>query len=425
MDRRKFLTSTAALASVSLAGQTISAKAQRILDHDSEEYWQTIIDQYEVPDHFINLNAGHWGMMSKPVLDAFIEHTKFVNSHNSQYIGHGVVTDPDARNYGKEYGEILAMLAKRLGVGTDEIVITRNATESMQLLISGYNKLKAGDTVLYTDKAYGTMMVEMRNLKALRGTNVVQLKVPHPATYENQIAVFEQGIKENPKTKLILVTHMSNQTGVIVPIKEIQRMARGCGVDVIVDMAHSFGQYDYDFADLDLDFVGFNLHKWIGAALGVGLMYIKKDRIKDIDKKLSFGPDDNEEIRFRALTGTMNMAIVLSIKDALYFLDDIGIKHIDRRFKALRDQWVKEFLDDDRVDILNPEDDRMHAGLTTFRINAIENARELGKTLYRDYRINTTTIGNLSGVRIAPGLHNSLDEMDKLAAAIKEIASKQ
>ncbi len=424
MDRRKFLQSTAALASVSMAGSTIAANAQAMMDKDSDEYWKTIMAQYKVTDEFINLNAGHWGIMSEPVLEAFVKHTRFINAYSSYFVGHGRAAIPTARNYGLERAEVISMLADKLGVGADELVLTRGATESLQLLISGYNNIEPGDTVLFGDAAYFSMEAEMRHLKVHRGANVVELKVPDPASHDNIIALFEQGIKDHPKTKLILLTHMANRTGVIIPLKEITAMARSHGVDVIVDMAHSWGQADFDFADQGVDFVGFNLHKWIGAPLGVGLMYIKKERMLDIDTKSSKGPPGNDDINNRAQTGTMNLAAVMAVKDALIFLDKIGIEHIDRRFKALRNQWTKEFLDDDRVDILNPEDERMHAGLTSFRINAHKDPRELGKTLLRDYGINTAPIPALNGIRVAPGLYSSKADMDALAVAIKDIVNK-
>ena len=144
----------------------------------------------------------------------------------------------------------------------------------------------------------------------------------------------------------------------------------------------------------------------------------------DIDTKSSKGPPGNVDINNRVQTGTMNMAAVMSVKDELNFVDDIGIKHIDRRFKALRHEWVKEFLDDDRVDILSPEDERMHAGLTSFRIKAHKDTRELGKTLLRDYHINTAPIPNINAIRVSPGLYSSKADMAVLGVAIKDIMNK-
>ncbi|MCC3860783.1 aminotransferase class V-fold PLP-dependent enzyme [Pseudemcibacter aquimaris] len=424
MDRRNFLKTTAALTGASMVAGAVGTNAQAMMDKDSDAYWQTIIDQYKVTDEFINLNAGHWGIMSEPVRKAFAEHTEFINMYSSYYIGHGKSAIPSARNFYQEQNEIIEIAAKKLGVNADELVFTRGATESMQLLISGYNKINPGDTVIYADAAYYSMAAEMRHLKVHRKANVVEVEMPDPVDFQGSIDLFENAIKANPKTKLILLTHMANRTGVIIPIKEISAMARGYGVDVIVDMAHSWGQLDFDFADQGVDFAGFNLHKWIGAPLGVGLMYIKKDRMLDIDTKSSKGKPGNTDINNRVQTGTMNLAAVLSVRDAFKFVDDIGIKHIDKRFRALRHEWVKEFLDDDRVDILTPQDTRMHCGLTSFRINAHTDARALGRTLLQDYQINTAPIPEYNGIRVAPGFYSSKEDMRKLAAAIKDIAGK-
>lgn len=424
MDRRDFIQTTAAIAGITFASGTIAAYAQGSMDKDSEAYWQTIIDQYKVTDEFINLNAGHWGIMSEPVREAFAKHTEFINAYSSYYVGHGKSAIPSARNYNVERVEILGMLAEKLGVQVDELAFTRGATESMQLLISGYNKIEPGDTVIYADSAYYSMAAEMRHLETYRKANVVQLEMPDPVEFQQSVDLFEQAIKDNPKTKLILLTHMANRTGVILPIKEITEMARGYGADVIVDMAHSWGQQDFDFVDQGVDFVGFNLHKWIGAPLGVGLMYIKKSRMLDIDTKSSKGPPGNDDIDNRVQTGTMNLAAVISVRDALKFVNDIGIEHIDKRFRALRHRWTQHFIDDNRVDILSPEDPRMHCGLTSFRINAHPDARALGRQLLTDYAINSAPIPEYNGIRIAPGLYSSMADMDALTAAIKDIASK-
>ena len=177
--------------------------------------------------------------------------------------------------------------------------------------------------------------------------------------------------------------------------------------------------------DQGTDFVGFNLHKWIGAPLGTGFMYIKKNRMLDIDTKSSKGLPGNNDINNRTQTGTMNLAAVMSVREALNFVDAIGIRHIDKRFRALRNEWTKEFINDDRVDILSPEDERMHCGLTSFRINAHNDARELAKTLLNDYAINTAAIPEYNGIRVSPGFYSSKADMATLAVAIKDIANKQ
>jgi len=428
MDRRKFLQSTAALASVSVAAQTNISNAQPTLDKRSEVYWKTIIDQYEVAEGYNNLNAGHWGLMSVPVMEAYFENTRKINRDYSLYVGSGKAVDPDRfGNYWQEADEVVALLAKKLNVGADELVLTRNITESMQLLFAGYNKLKPGDSVIFTDTDYGSMQAEVKYLEERRGANVISVSVPDPASYQGFIDFYEKVIKDNPTTKLMLLTHMSSRTGVIAPVREIIAMAKSYGVTVILDVAHSWGQFDFDFGDFGADFAGFNLHKWIGAPLGLGLMYIRKDRILDIDPKSGKGGKVNTEIKNRIQTGTVNMPAVITVPKAIEFQDSIGIKHIGRRFRDLRNQWVNQMIDDDRFEALTPQDERMYAGITSFRlktINSNEGYGKLHRTLLSKYKINANPYGGMrrgGAIRVSPALYSSKADMDALAAALKDI----
>lgn len=419
MDRRQFLTSSALFAGLSMAGIPALSFAYTPRAADDEDFWKIIQDEYDVTGDVINMEAGYWGIMSIPVTQAYIQHTHFVNQNSSYYA---------RRLYRDDYNKIIARVAKKLGVGEDEIELTRNATEALQCLINGYNKLKEGDTVIYADLDYGSMQSEMRYLKDYRKVNVVAIAMPEPASYENVIAAYKKALDDHPKCKMMLMTHISNRTGLITPVKEIAAMAKARGVDVILDAAHSWGQYDFDFQDLGVDFVGFNLHKWIGVPLGVGMMYIRKNRIHDIDPFRGQAGANSDDVRMRVHTGTMNFAAVLSIPDALDFRENIGQKNITGRLRYLRNQWVNQVIDNKNVEILTPQDERMYAAITSFRIKgktSREENMELMKTLTDKYGIFTTTMGSInsgSGIRVSPALYNSKEDANKLAAAINDIA---
>jgi len=420
MDRRQFLTSSAALATVAMTALPIMSFAQSTRMPDDENFWQIIRSQYDVTSDITNLEAGYWGIMSIPVTQAYIRNTHYVNQNSSYYV---------RRLYRQDYDNIIARLAKKLGVGEDELVLTRNATEALQSLINGYNKLEEGDTVIYADLDYGSMQSEMRYLKTYRKVNVVSIAIPEPASYENVIAAYEKALDDHPKCKMMLLTHVSNRTGLITPVKEVVAMAKSRGVDVILDAAHSWGQFDFDFQDLGVDFVGFNLHKWIGVPLGVGMMYIRKNRILDIDPLRGEAGPDNDQVRTRVHTGTMNFAAVLSIPAALDFRENIGQKNIEGRLRALRNQWVDQVIDNDNVEILSPQDERMYAAITSFRLKgktSYEENRELMNTLndkYGIFMVAISGINNGGGIRVSPSLYNSREDMDKLAAAINDITS--
>ncbi len=418
MDRRQFLTSSAAVAGLSVANFPLFAMAQQSRDADDENFWAIIRNQYDVTSDVTNLEAGYWGIMSIPVTQDYIKNTHYVNQNSSYYA---------RRLYRKDYNKIVVRIAKKLGVGADEIVLTRNATESLQSLINGYNKLQEGDTVIYADLDYGSMQSEMRYLKTHRKANVVSIAIPEPASYENVIAAYAKALDDHPNCKMMLMTHVSNRTGLITPVKEVAAMAKARGVDVILDAAHSWGQFEFDFQELGVDFVGFNLHKWIGVPLGVGAMYIRKNRVLDIDPLRGEAGPDNDEVRTRVHTGTMNFAAVMTIPAALDFRENIGQKNIEGRLRALRNQWVDQVIDNKNVEILTPQDERMYAAITSFRLKgktSYEDNRDLMNTLSEKYGIFTVAISGIAkggGIRVSPSLYNSREDMDKLAAAINDI----
>lgn len=420
MKRRDFLISSAAVAALSVANVPVISYANVARDPHDEDFWNFVRSQYDVTGEVTNLEAGYWGIMSIPVTQAYIKNTHFVNQNSSFYV---------RRQYNEDYNKIISRIAAKLGVDEDEIVLTRNASEAMSSLINGYNKLEPGDTVIYADQDYGSMQSEMRYLKKYRGVDVVDIAIPEPASYEAVIDAYKNALDQNPKCKMILLTHVSNRTGIITPVREIADMCKARGVDVLLDAAHSWGQFDFDLQDLGVDFIGFNMHKWIGVPLGVGLLYIRKNRVLDIDPLRGEAGPDNDNVRTRIHTGTVNFASVLTVPAALDFRENIGQKNIEDRLRSLRNQWVSQVLNNQNVEILTPEDPRMYAAITSFRIKGKtsypENA-ELMNLLHEKYGIFTVAIGGLAnggGIRISPSLYNSREDMDKLAAAINDITA--
>ena len=231
------------------------------------DYWSWVQGLYEVNRSIANLENGYWGIMARPVLQAYVENTERVNRDNTYY----------ARgSFSKDFEAVRQRVAKTVGADPDEISLTRGATEALQVLIGGYNRLKEGDVVLYSDLDYDSMQYAMNWLKDRRGVEVKAFAIPEPATKSSVMETYRKVLSETPKAKLLLLTHLSHRTGLVMPIRDIARMARERGVDVIIDAAHSWGQIDFNVKDLDADFVGFNLHKWIGAPVGVGFFYVNR-----------------------------------------------------------------------------------------------------------------------------------------------------
>ena len=370
---------------------------------DDEEFWSKVAALYDKPaGGFIQLENGQFGAMARPVRLAYEQKTEQVNRQTTLYTRGDMVNDA---------AKVHAKVAQLLGVDDDEIVLSRGTTESLQTLIGGYNRLRPGDAVLYADLDYDAMQTCMEGLGRVRGVRVVKINLPEPITRQNVIDAYEQGFSANADVRMVLLTHLSHRTGVIPPIREIADLARSRKIDVILDGGHALGQTEFRLRDLGVQFAGLNLHKWIGAPLGVGVVYIAKDRIGDIDVALASPPSD--KIDARVHTGTVNNAAVLTVADAIDFQRLIGLGAKARRLRYLRDRWAETVRANPKVQVLTPSDPAMHAGLTSFRIKGIVSEADnvtLRKTLMQRYKIMTVErAGPWRGacIRVTPSFINT------------------
>ncbi len=230
-----------------------------------EAYWARVRAYYRVDDQFTNLEAGYYGMMALPVLGEFHRQIDRVNLESSHYA---------RRRYDADLEAARARVAQLVGAKPSEIAFTRGATEALQCLIAQYNRLRPGDTVLYADVDYMAMQHAMNWLADRRGVTVARFDLPELVSHEAALAAYDQALAQHPRTRLLLLTHLNNKSGLIIPVKQITELARSRGADVVLDAAHSFGQVDLTLSDLGADFVGFNLQKWLVAPIGAGVMYI-------------------------------------------------------------------------------------------------------------------------------------------------------
>jgi len=417
ISRRSLL---AGVATGVVARGTFGAGSRPTVPSD-EHYWAKVAAQYDVTREVIQLENGNWGICTKAVLSAYERHLARVNRRNSFYV---------RREFEAEVERIRERIAHELGVGVDEIALTRGATEALQALIGGYNKLRPGDAVLYADLDYDSMQSAMNWLPARRGVQVVKIALPEPATYQGLIDAYAAALDAHPKVRLILLTHLSHRTGLVLPVKEIVALARARGVDAIVDSAHAWGQIDFNVRDLGFDFAGFNLHKWMGAPLGVGVLYIRKPRIPDIDVYMGSEEHPIEDVRARVHSGTSNFAAFLTVPEALDFQGTIGIQAKEARLRYLRDSWAETLRDHAGLQILTPSDHRLYAGITSFRQTGRTSTADniaLAKKLLDDYGIFTvhrTGVAGGSCVRVTPALFNSRSHIEKLVAALIQVSGR-
>ena len=411
LSRRSLLVSAAA----SPGGALAPPGALSEKDPRDEAYWAKVAALYDPPPAgVIQLENGNFGAMARSVRAAYGVHTDRVNRETTLYTRGAI---------GQDLKAVRAKVAGLLGVGADEIAFTRGGTESMQTLIGGYNRLKPGDGVLYADLDYDSMQASMESLARLRGVKVHRIDLPEPATRENLVAAYDQALAQRPDVRLLLLTQLSHRTGLVVPVAQIVAAARARGVDVLLDSGHALGQLDFSLTALGVEFAGLNLHKWIGAPLGVGVVYIRRERIADIDPSPLERP--SERIDARVHTGTVNFAAVLAASEAIDVHQAIGVTAKAARLRYLRDRWVKQVRSLPGVEVLTPDDPALHAGMTSFRLTGrttfAANA-ELRKDLFAKDRIFTIERdGPAKGscIRVTPSFWNTPADMDRLATALR------
>ncbi|MEI5687806.1 aminotransferase class V-fold PLP-dependent enzyme [Sphingomonas kyungheensis] len=386
---------------------------------DDETFWATVAADYDVPQEVIQLENGNWGAMSRPVRAAYEQAVARVNRDTSFYTRRGMTADLTAAR---------AAVAAELGVPAEEIAFTRNATEALKALILGYNRLTPGDAILYADLDYDSMQACMDSLAQRRGVRVRRIALPEPATRAGLIDAYAQAMADEPRLKLILLTHMSHRTGLVIPVREIAAMARARGIDVIVDAAHSWQQLDFALPDLDCDFVGLNGHKWLGAPLGVGILHIRRRALSRIDRDPAEDAAGPDTVMARVHTGTLDYAAWLTVPAALAFQQRIDRAARAARLRALRNRWVGQARTISGLEVLTPDDPALHGAITSFRLrdqtspqaNAAIAQRLLDR--YGVFTVHRAGVAKGACVRVTPSLFTSATDIDRLIVALRDMS---
>ena len=381
-------------------------------------YWDEVRKLYAVTGEITNLENGYWGIMAEPVRREYLRLTDMVNRDNSFYA---------RAKSGPGLEAVRQAVAAAVGAAPEEIALTRGATEALQLLIGNYNRLQPGDTVIYSDLDYDSMQYAMNALEARRGVEVVKFALPEPATRQAVLDAYDAVLAANPKARLLLLTHLSHRTGLVIPVAEIAAMAKARGVDVVVDAAHSWGQIDFAVTDLGADFVGFNLHKWIGAPLGVGFLYIRRDRIADIDRDMGDEDWPEADVRSRVHTGTVNFAAMLAVPQAIALHQEIGAPRKQARLRHLRDYWVSRVKGFKDLQILTPDETGSYGAITSFRLagRTDKAANDAIVATLRDTHgvLTVRRAGVAAGqcIRVTPALYTQEADLDRLVRALAAV----
>ncbi|UAL12394.1 aminotransferase class V-fold PLP-dependent enzyme [Caulobacter segnis] len=423
-SRRHLLQAAATCGGVALTGASATAasatSAPRLAPNSIRA--SDLPAQFDVAPGIHNLEAGYWSMMPRVVAQAYARNCLHVNSANAIWARNVL---PDGAGWTAAAREAQAAIARQVGCLPEEIAVTRSGSDALQMLITNYRNLKPGDAVIHCDLDYDAMIGAMRWLGSHRGARVVSFAMPEPATTANILAAYEDALARNPDAQLLLVTQVSNRTGLVTPVREIVAMARARGVDTIVDAAHGIACLDFQLEDLGADFVGWSVHKWTSAPLGTGAMYIRKSRIADIDIAFENHNLPADNINTRVPAGTVDFPAVMTIPTAVDFHFAVGAAAKEARLRALRNRWVGAVRDLPNVEICVPDDPARSCVITSFRLKGMvtdADAQRVQRRLFEAHRIHTvwrTGIAKGPVIRVTPGLYSTEADVDALAAALR------
>lgn len=377
-----------------------------------EPFWLQIQQAFRQSPHFINLENGYFSPQPLEVMQAQMENIRMINEIPSFYM---------RKRQAEEKQGVKRQLAQLAGCGPEEIVITRNTTESLDTIIAGLD-FEAGDEAILCDQDYGSMQEAFQQRVKRHGLVLKWVDVPlHPKSDSEIVERYEKAI--TPKTKVMLVTQLINISGQILPVRKICDMAHTHGVEVIVDGAHAFAQLNFKIPDLNCDYFGASLHKWLCCPLGAGIMYVKKDKIAKVWPlfgDVAFAADD---IRKFEHIGTHPVATHLTISSAIRFHQLVGPERKQARLHYLKEYWTTAVKDLDRVILNTPLSPDRSSAIANIAVEGMTPS-ELSAYFYDKHRIFTVAINRKSvkGVRVTPHLYTRMSDLDAFTDAIREVA---
>ena len=420
MNKREFLKNVS-LAAVGLPFiRTSFSTSLNTLKHLSpnqiateENFWLQVRKDYSLKPDYINLESGYYNIIPNPTLNHMIDHARMVNYEGSYYMR---TVQWDQKN------AMAAKLAKVVGTSAKNLIITRNTTESLDMVIKGMN-WKKGDEAVYAKQDYGAMKMMFEQVSRRYGTKNIIVSVPnHPTSDEEIIRVYQNAITS--KTKLLMVCHMVNITGQILPIKKICQMAHKKGVQVMVDGAHCVGHFQFKIDDLECDYYGSSLHKWLAVPLGTGMLYVRDKHIDNLWPVFAEHHREPGDIARLNHVGTHPVYHDLSIENAIEYYTMLGAERKEARLRYLQEYWSSKVRTHPNIVVNTPKESFRACGIANVGLKNLK-PHELAKQLMDRYQIFTVAIdyANVQGCRISPNVFTTTQELDVFVKALQELAS--
>lgn len=381
-----------------------------------EDFWEPVQRAFDLDRTWINLNNGGCSPAPSHVMAQLERDLRYSNELPVIHMWRDL--EPRIEVVRRE-------LAREFGCDPEEIAITRNASEGLETCIFGID-LKAGDEVVVSNQNYGRMINAWKQRVARERIVLKEISFPVPCTNPQQIVdAFAAAI--TPRTKVMEITHITNLTGQILPVKELVAMARAKGVQTIVDGAHAFAQFPFTRDELGCDYYGTSLHKWLLAPIGTGMLYVRRDKIPSTWSLMAANPGQEKDIRKYEEIGTHPAANHNAIAVSLAFHRAIGAARKQARLVYLRDRWAKRLLAEGngRVKVLTPLDSKWGGGIGFFNVDGLAHDK-LGNWLMGQYRVVQTPITHpeFTGIRVTPNVYTTLDEIDRFAELVLQAIRK-
>lgn len=376
-----------------------------------EDFWMTIRKGYKLKPDFINLENGYYNFLPEQTLERFITHIREVNLQGSYYM-RTVQFENKA--------SMAARLAELAGCPADELIVTRNTTESLDLIIGGLD-WKPGDEAVMAEQDYPSMLNMFKQVAKRYGVVNKVISIPNnPASDEEIVNLYAGAI--TGKTKLLMVCHMINLTGHILPVRKICDMAHSKGVDVMVDGAHAFAHFKFTIPELNCDYYGSSLHKWLSVPLGAGILYVKKEKIGKVWPLIASGEKKPDDITRLNQIGTHPVHTDLAIADAIDFYKMLGVERKEARLRYLQHYWTDKVRNLPHIELNTPTDPSRSCAIANVGIKGMKPG-DLGDALFKNYKIYTAPIdgAGVHGCRITPNVYTSAAELDVLVKALTEL----
>jgi selenocysteine lyase/cysteine desulfurase len=425
-DRRSFLHKMGLLSASAIAANLLQPAWSRDLQTalkssadippsslaTDEDFWYYVQQSYTIAPNFINLNNGGVAPAPKVVAEAMKRNYDFCNEGPSYFMWRII-------DQGRE--PLRKNIAQLAGCHAEEIALHRNASEALETVIFGI-ELKAGDEVVLAKQDYPNMIGAWKQREKREGIKLVWINLELPSEDETYM-VKQYTDAFTAKTKVVQITHMINWIGQKLPVRQIADAAKKKNIDVLVDGAHTFAQFEFRIPDLNCDYFGTSLHKWLGAPIGTGFLYVRKEKIKNIWPLFGAGEKEEDNIRKFEHLGTRPFFIEEAVDKAIDFYDMIGAKRKEERLHYLKNYWMNRVKDIPKVKLHTSFKKEFGCAIGLVSVEG-KTPSELDNFLWDNFKIHAVGIvwENISGVRITPNVYTSTKNLDRLVEGIEKFA---